>query len=127
MVRSQFWRLSTRSIFRCLLAYVDSTQRLHCVWLTNRQTRIINVKSEFPSNVITYIRLGKLSVMAKVAERIMKIWDMRLDTNEKVLMLFSVNGSKKFCGIAAMSGPWDPNVPVDGWEVNPAAKSPCVG
>ncbi|KXT03646.1 hypothetical protein AC578_5131 [Pseudocercospora eumusae] len=90
-------------------------------------TRIINVKSEFPSNVITSIRQGKLSVMAKVAERIMKIWDMRLDTNEKVLMLFSVNGSKKFCGIAEMSGPWDPNTPVDGWEVNPAAAKPCVG
>ncbi|KXT07790.1 hypothetical protein AC579_4298 [Pseudocercospora musae] len=90
-------------------------------------TRIINIKSEFPSNVITSIRQGKLSVMAKVAERIMKIWDLRLDTNEKVLMLFSVNGSKKFCGIAEMSGPWDPNTPVDGWEVNPAAMKPCVG
>ena len=77
--------------------------------------------------MITSIRQGKLSVMAKVAERIMKIWDMRLDTNEKVLMLFSVNGSKKFCGIAEMSGPWDPNTAVDGWEVNPAASKPCVG
>ncbi|EME84477.1 uncharacterized protein MYCFIDRAFT_173460 [Pseudocercospora fijiensis CIRAD86] len=87
-------------------------------------TRIINVKSEFPSNVITAIRQGKLSVMAKVAERIMKIWDMRHDTNEKVLMLFSVNGSKKFCGLAEMSGPWDPDTPVEGWEVNPAASKP---
>jgi hypothetical protein len=55
-------------------------------------------------------------VLQKVSERIMEVWDARKDPQEKVLCLFSVNSSKKYCGIAELSGPWDPQMEIDGWE-----------
>lgn len=100
---------------------------IQIVLLTSEQTRVVNIKSEFPGNVIKSVRVGRYSVIEKVAERIMKIWTARHDWSEKVLLLFSINGSKKFCGIAEMSGPWDTQIPVEGWEENPSAKNKCVG
>ncbi|KAI5361914.1 Putative YTH domain containing protein [Septoria linicola] len=81
-------------------------------------SRVINIKTEHLDNLITSIRLGKYSVMAKISERIMSVWNERVDASEKVLFLFSVNGSKKFSGLAEVSGPWDPNSFIEGWAEN---------
>lgn len=50
----------------------------------------------------------------------MGVWDARQHVNEKVLFLFAINGMKQFCGLAEMSGPWDPEAHIDGWEDNSA-------
>jgi hypothetical protein len=57
--------------------------------------------------------------MQKVAERIAVIYKARGDPREKVIFLFSVNSSKKFCGMAEMAGEWDPNGSIDNWQENP--------
>lgn len=64
--------------------------------------------------------------MEKVAQRIMGVWEARHEASEKVLFLFSVNGSKKFCGVAEMCGPWKPDDNIPNWEHNPES-NPCVG
>lgn len=64
--------------------------------------------------------------MARVAERIMKVWEAREKAAEKVLFLFSVNGSKRFCGVAEMSGSWDREDSIAEWESNPESAQ-CVG
>lgn len=87
---------------------------------------MINVKTEYPRNVLLSLKYGKYAVMQKVAERIMKVWNSREDSTEKVLFLFSVNGSKKYCGVAEMSGPWEENGHIPNWEHNPES-DPCVG
>lgn len=56
--------------------------------------------------------------MERISERIMSVWNERVDASEKVLFLFSVNGSKKFSGLAEVSGPWDPNSFIEGWVEN---------
>ncbi|CAK4034049.1 YTH domain-containing family 3 [Lecanosticta acicola] len=89
-------------------------------------TRVVNIKTEFPENVLKSIQEGKYSVMEKIADRIMQVWNAREDPAEKVLFLFSINGSKKFCGIAEMSGPWDRNGSIKGWKDNQTAL-PSVG
>lgn len=99
-------------------------QRLLTELLT--QTRVINIKTEYPRNILVSLRSGKYSVMEKVAERIMKVWDAREKASEKVLFLFSVNGSKKYCGVAEMSAPWEREDKIQDWEENPAS-NPCVG
>lgn len=89
-------------------------------------TRVINIKTEYPRNILLSLKHGKYSVMAKVAERITKVWEAREKTAEKVLFLFSVNGSKKFCGVAEMSGAWNRDDSIVEWESNPES-APCVG
>lgn len=49
----------------------------------------------------------------------MAIYKARGDPREKVIFLFSVNGSKKFCGMAEMSGEWEDTGPIDDWTDNP--------
>ena len=90
------------------------------------QTRVVNIKTEYPRNIITALKTGQYSVMAKVAERIMKVWEAREKSSEKVLFLFSVNGSKKFCGVAEMSGPWEREKNIATWEDNPES-NPSIG
>lgn len=48
----------------------------------------------------------------------MAIYKARGDPREKVVFLFSVNGSKKFCGLAEMCGSWDPLGIIHGWKEN---------
>ncbi|KAK3110396.1 hypothetical protein LTR53_015364 [Teratosphaeriaceae sp. CCFEE 6253] len=45
----------------------------------------------------------------------MQIWDARVEDTEKVFFLFSINGTKQYCGLAEVSGPWNPNMQVEGW------------
>ena len=45
----------------------------------------------------------------------MTVWDARKSITEKVLFLFALNGSKQFCGLAEMSGPWKADDVIDGW------------
>jgi len=46
----------------------------------------------------------------------MEIWDAREHASQKILFLFAVNAHKHFCGVAEMSGPWDPEGAVSVWE-----------
>lgn len=45
--------------------------------------------------------------MDRVANRIMEFWEARSGNKDKVLLIFSVNGQKSYCGLAEMSGPWE--------------------
>jgi hypothetical protein len=64
--------------------------------------------------------------MEKVSERIMKVWDAKPDPSHKILLLFSVNGGKRYSGLAELTGPWDPRASIVGWTKNPEGNS-CVG
>jgi len=66
-------------------------------------------------NVQHSIRQGIWRTLKKISERIQVLWDARTDADDKVLLLFSVNGTKQYCGLAELSGPWEPNVSVEGW------------
>jgi len=61
------------------------------------------------------VRQGVWSTLEAVSKRIMHVWESREHRSEKVLFLFAINGTKQFCGVAEMSGPWDPQGQVDGW------------
>jgi hypothetical protein len=84
------------------------------------------MKTEFSDNILLSIRCGKYSLQQKVSERIMEVWKARKDPSEKVLCIFSVNGSKKYSGVAELSGPWDAQMTIDGWE-NSATGARCSG
>lgn len=45
--------------------------------------------------------------MDRVANRIMEFWKARSGKKDKVLLVFSVNGQKSYCGLAEMSGPFE--------------------
>lgn len=90
------------------------------------QTRIINIKTEFPRNLIKSVVAGKYSVIQKVAQRISKVWESRSIEGEKILFLFSVNGSKRYSGIAELSGDWIGNDSMEDWENSPESE-PCLG
>lgn len=80
------------------------------------QTKVVNIKTDFPLNIHVSIREKKYAAIEKVSERISDVYEARHSPNEKVIFLFSVNGSKKFCGLAEMSGPWDTSDVIHGWE-----------
>ena len=95
---------------------VSHTPRLSKGYHTdNCQTRVINIKTNEPRNLQFSTRTGKWSTLEKVCERIMTVWNARKNPTEKVLFLFALNGSKQFCGLAEMSGPWEADAVVDGW------------
>ena len=56
------------------------------------------------------------STLESVSKRIMDIWNARGDEKEQVLFIFSLNGSKQYCGLAEMTAPWDENGRIEGWE-----------
>ncbi|PPJ50351.1 hypothetical protein CBER1_05901 [Cercospora berteroae] len=89
-------------------------------------SRVINIKTEFPQNLVASVRLGKYSVMKKISERIMAVWNRYGGTEQKIFFLFSVNGSKKFSGLGELAGPWDKQSFLDGWSENPESHG-CVG
>ncbi|KAK5723729.1 hypothetical protein LTR15_005429 [Elasticomyces elasticus] len=78
-------------------------------------TRVVNIKTEFPENVHHAIQQRIWTTLKAISERIMKVWESRRDPKEKVFFLFSINGQKQFCGLAELSGPWDPEALVEGW------------
>jgi hypothetical protein len=87
---------------------------------------VVNIKTDISKNILLSIRCGKYAVLQKVSERIMKAWNAREHASEKVLFLFSVNGGKKYVGLAELSGPWDPNMEIEDWD-NHADSPKCVG
>nr|POE74647.1 hypothetical protein CFP56_37178 [Quercus suber] len=85
-------------------------------------TRVVNIKTDHIENMHIAIQRGVWSTLDKVSRRIMVVWNARHSPEEKVLLLFAVNGSKSYCGLAEMSGSYDPEDSVDGWQGNS-----CVG
>lgn len=65
--------------------------------------------------------------MRKVADRIMQVWEAREDPAEKVIFLFSINGSKRFAGLAEMCGPYNPEDSIADWIDASDATAPSVG
>ena len=53
--------------------------------------------------------------MDRVASRIMRLWNARKDDEDFVLLLFSINGGKSYCGLAKLTGPWIPGISIEGW------------
>lgn len=79
-------------------------------------TRVVNIKTDHIENMHIAIRRGLWSTLDKVSRRIMVVWNARKYPQEKVLFLFAINGSKNYCGLAEMSGSYDPDSPVNGWQ-----------
>lgn len=78
----------------------------------------MNIKTDYFGNILASIREGKYAAIEKVTERIMGYYNERKDPSEKIIFLFSVNGSKKFCGLAEMTGSWNRTGSVAGWTEN---------
>lgn len=76
----------------------------------------MNIKTDFPDNMFFAVKNKLWSTLKNCSEKIMVVWDARKDAGEKVLFLFSINGTKSYCALAEMSGPWNPNDHVDGWK-----------
>ncbi|EMC97771.1 hypothetical protein BAUCODRAFT_403416 [Baudoinia panamericana UAMH 10762] len=89
-------------------------------------TRVVNIKTDFSDNIIFGAKKGQWATLEKVSERIMKLYEARKHSSEQVLFLFAVNGSKQFCGLARMSGPWDRNGRIDGW-LEKESSAPSLG
>ncbi|KAK4998732.1 hypothetical protein LTR66_002099 [Elasticomyces elasticus] len=79
-------------------------------------SKVINIKTDSEANVVTSLRNGVWSCPGPVNARVVKVWENRQSTKEQVLLLFSVSGSKQFCGIAEMRGPLDVDRVTDGWQ-----------
>ena len=57
--------------------------------------------------------------MDKVGERIMHLWDAQTTGNDKIYLIFSVNGQKSYCGLAEMVGPWTADKEsIEGFRLN---------
>lgn len=90
------------------------------------QTRVINIKTDFAENITFSVQHSCWATLEKVSERIMEVWNARKDKSEKVLLLAAVNAGKQFCGLAEMTGPWNPNAKLDGWR-DPASGAGSLG
>ena len=55
------------------------------------------------------------STLEKVSERIENVWHDRGAAGEKVFLLFAVNGTKQYCGLAEMTGTYQRNGTVESW------------
>lgn len=79
----------------------------------------MNIKTESVKNIEVAIRAKLWSTLDVVSHRIMQVYNARKDENkEKVLFLFAVSGSKQFCGLAEMSGKWQPETMFEGFAPN---------
>ncbi|KAI6888326.1 hypothetical protein KC360_g1004 [Hortaea werneckii] len=84
-------------------------------------TRVVNIKTESVKNIELSIQKSLWTTLDVVSQRIMTVYNARHDTTkEKVLFLFAVSGSKQFCGLAEMSGRWNPVEQVEGFAPNPS-------
>ncbi|KAI7368333.1 hypothetical protein KC354_g2755 [Hortaea werneckii] len=82
-------------------------------------TRVVNIKTESVKNIEVSIRAELWSTLDVVSNRIMQVYDSRKDKKkEKVLFLFAVSGSKQFCGLAEMTGKWNPDKIFEGFAPN---------
>lgn len=81
----------------------------------------MNIKTESVKNIELSIQKSLWTTLDVVSQRIMTVYNARHDTTkEKVLFLFAVSGSKQFCGLAEMSGRWNPGEQVEGFAPNPS-------
>lgn len=79
----------------------------------------MNIKTESVKNIEVSIRAELWSTLDVVSNRIMQVYDSRKDKKkEKVLFLFAVSGSKQFCGLAEMTGKWNPDKIFEGFAPN---------
>lgn len=61
--------------------------------------------------------------MDKVAARIMALWKECSAKNDKIVLVFSVNGQKSYCGLAEMSGAWKQTVGIpEGFKIKKEGK-----
>ena len=90
-----------------------------------QESYVVNIKTEFSANILQSIHCGYYSVGKNVSDRIMNLWKDR-KPHTKIIFLFSINGGKKFTGLAEMAGPWDRNVRLDNWRT-PKNGPRCVG
>lgn len=72
-------------------------------------SRVVCIKTDFVENIHWSVQTGTWAVMDKVAGRIMQLWDARVGKEDKVLLVYSINGQKSYCGLAEMAGPWKPS------------------
>lgn len=74
------------------------------------------MKTDFVENIQWSVQKSEWVTMDKVGERVMRLWLERDDTGGKVLLLFSVNGQKSYCGMAEMMGAWTKGGNHEGWK-----------
>ncbi|TKA69318.1 hypothetical protein B0A49_07884 [Cryomyces minteri] len=103
------------------------------IWQMPSGSRVINMKAETEENIRRSLQSGIWSSPGPVNTRIRKIWDERPSSKDKIFLLFSITGrlvvilnqtrhkvlikrSKKYCGVAEMKGPFNPDAISDFWD-----------
>ncbi|KAK5201230.1 hypothetical protein LTR16_003395, partial [Cryomyces antarcticus] len=103
------------------------------IWQMPLGSRVINMKAETEENIRRSLQSGIWSSPGPVNTRIRKIWDERPSSKDKIFLLFSITGrlvvilnqtrhkvlikrSKKYCGVAEMKGPFNPDAISDFWD-----------
>lgn len=60
----------------------------------------------------------------RTGQRINRVWDARRSKQEDVLLLFSINGQKCYCGMAIMRGLWEAKDIPEGFTSSAGEKVP---
>ena len=76
------------------------------------------IKTDFVDNIQFAVNRGIWVAMDKVGARITRLWNERGSEKDMVLLLFSVNGQKSYCGLATLRGPWSSGGDYEGWKEN---------
>ncbi|KAF1350753.1 hypothetical protein BDV97DRAFT_368473 [Delphinella strobiligena] len=66
-------------------------------------SRVVCIKTTSVTNILMSLKNGVWACPDPVTERIMKLWNARASDSEKILFLFSVPGSKHYCGLAEVT------------------------
>ncbi|GAB7350377.1 hypothetical protein MBLNU459_g1002t3 [Dothideomycetes sp. NU459] len=78
-------------------------------------SRVVSIKSVVVSNILLSLRTGVWACPDPVKTRIVKLAESRSSEEEKILFLYSVPGSKHFCGLAEMLS-YQSGMSTDQWE-----------
>ncbi|KAI9880440.1 MAG: hypothetical protein M1830_003082 [Pleopsidium flavum] len=70
---------------------------------------VFGIKSTNEANVRASIRNGVWSSTGMGNNTLQRAWNLRKHNGQKIILIFSVNGSQKYCGMAEMSGPVNPD------------------
>ncbi|KAF2770536.1 hypothetical protein EJ03DRAFT_350372 [Teratosphaeria nubilosa] len=81
----------------------------------NLGTRVVNGKTEHYQNIHAAIKSSRWSTIENSSKRIMQLYNAREQKDDKLVLLFSVNATQQYCGLAEIVGPWEPKLRVDGW------------
>ena len=76
---------------------------------------MVCVKTDYYQNIHWSAKRDRWVTMDKVGERINNLWYERETANDSLLLLFSINGQKCYCGLAMMRGPWKIGGVLDEW------------